>query len=108
LGRDGNFFDMMLKGRMKMAKENDLRVFWIPQVPMKAFYVAVSGPDEAGKVLDILAMYDLFQFENNVKPDYSNMGGLEVFEKGEWLDWEDQSTGDSIDEYMEKHRELKP
>ena len=37
-------------------------------------------------LMDTLADYDLFQLEHNIKPDYSNAGGIEVFEDGEWLD----------------------
>jgi hypothetical protein len=80
---------------MRDPKEYDLRVWHIPQVPMDAFYVPVNSIEEARKVLDVLAYYDLFQFENNIKPDYCNMNGLEVFENGEWLEWE-SADGDNI------------
>lgn len=62
------------------------RVWWIPQVPMKAFYYEV--PDLAtGRLLeDALAMYDIFQLENNVKGDYANAGGIQVWEDGEWVE----------------------
>lgn len=73
-----------------------LRVWHIPQVPMEAFRVEVSNPSEGKKILDILAAYDIFQFEHNVKPDYCNVGGLEVFEDGEWVDWHD-ADGNDID-----------
>jgi len=72
---------------------NKLRVCWVPQVPMNAFYVDVVSVEEAAKIMDILARYDLFQFENKVKPDYCNFGGLEMFEDGEWIGWEDEETG---------------
>ena len=66
-----------------------LRVWWIPQVPGKPFYVAVDTVAEGVKLTNILAMYDLFQFNNRIKPDYCNMGGLHVFEdsEAEWVDW---------------------
>ena len=52
--------------------------------------------------MDVLADYDKFQFENNIKPDYSNAGGLEIFENGEWPDWYDEATGeDDPREYLE-------
>lgn len=86
-----------------MPKEGDLKVWHIPQVPMKAFEVPVSTPEEAVKVLDILAKYDAFQFENDVKGDYSNAAGLQVFEGGEWMEWEDPETFDNIDEWAESH-----
>ena len=41
-----------------------IRVWWIPQIPMKAFYVPVNSVEEARLVLDMLAKYDMFQFEN--------------------------------------------
>lgn len=75
-----------------------LRVWWIPQVPMKPFLVPVRNIREAQLVLDALARYDRFQFENNIKPDYCNAGGLSYFDEGEndWLDWEDDD-GNNID-----------
>ena len=79
-----------------------LRVWWIPQVPMKAFHAPVSSVAEAKLILATLANYDLFQFENKVKGDYCNAGGLQVFDptdtqdgpKGSWVEWEDDE-GDS-------------
>lgn len=80
-------------------KEGDLRVWWVPQLPMKAFYVPVESPQEATKLLETLARYDLFQYNNNVKPDYANAGGLEVFEDGEWQEWYHPETGEDIDDW---------
>ena len=54
-------------------------VYWIPQIPMPPFRRSVSSLDEAVKLLETLAFYDTFQFEMNVKGDYSNAGGLEIF-----------------------------
>ena len=73
------------------------RVWWIPQVPMKAFYYEVPDVMTGKHLLEALAQYDLFQYENKVKPDYSNAGGLQVLENGEWLDWENED-GESIDD----------
>jgi hypothetical protein len=85
------------------AKQGDLRVWWIPQVPMQAFYVPVADLAQAALILDLLAQYDLFQFKHHVKPDYSNAGGLQVFdENGEWTDWYDEDSGESFDEYRER------
>lgn len=74
---------------------NNLKVWWIPQVPMKAFEVEVPTLSEAVRLLDTLAKYDIFQFENNVKPDYCNAGGVVMFEEesGEWVDWYNEETG---------------
>ena len=75
--------------------ENNLRLWWIPQVPMKAFYVNISTLEEGLKLLDVLAEYDLFQLANNIKPDFSNAGGIEIFEDGEWADFD-------IDDYLDQ------
>lgn len=69
---------------------NNLRVWWIPQVPMnKTFLVEVSSVSEGVKMMDVLGLYDAFQYENNIKPDYCNSGGLEVYdeESEEWFTW---------------------
>lgn len=73
--------------------EGDLRVWWIPQVPSTTpFYVKVESEKEAEKVMDILAKYDLYQFEHNIKPDYANAGGKEIeLESGIWEEIEDDS-----------------
>jgi hypothetical protein len=78
-----------------------LRVWWIPQVPMEAFRVPVKSIDEAKLLLDTLAKYDIFQYEHNVKPDFANAGGLEMYdeENGEWCEWYNDD-GDDIDAVM--------
>lgn len=75
-------------------------MWWIPQVPMKEFEVDISTVAEGVKLLDVLADYDIFQFENNVKPDYCNAGGIRRWcanagdgEPG-WEDWFDEETGE--------------
>ena len=85
-------------------KEYKFRIAHFPQVPCKPFYVPVRDLKEAQKVSDILADYDAFQFNHRIKPDYSNMTILEVFDEDTngWLSWEDEATGISdIDEYFE-------
>ena len=81
------------------AQEGDLRVWWIPQMPMEAFYVPVESLAQAKWLLSVLADYDAFQFENCIKPDYCNAGGLQVREDGSWLEWMDPETGDDIDSW---------
>lgn len=85
----------------------DLRVWHIPQVPMKPFHVPVQSPDEAVKILQVLAWYDIFQFENRIKPDYCNASGLEVMEdfidgEPQWIDWNDPETDEDIDAYASR------
>lgn len=84
-------------------KLGDLRVWHVPQVPGKPFHISVPSVAVAKLVTNILAEYDLFQFENNIKPDYSNASGLEVFERdgkaSRWCEWHDPETDDDINDY---------
>jgi hypothetical protein len=82
-----------------VSKNDDLKVWWCPQIPCPSFDVEVSSLNEAGIVLDVLGRYDAFQLENNIKPDYCNAGGLVVFEDGEWVDWEHPETFQSFDDW---------
>lgn len=97
----------------KQRKIGDLQVWWIPQVPMKAFTVDVSTAEEGAKLLDVLADYDIFQFENHIKPDYSNVGGLQRWceddgdGKPGWEDWYDPETGDELADYVEARKTVQ-
>ena len=81
--------------------EMELRVWWIPQVPDNhSFIVMVVSVRQAHLVVDVLARYDLYQYEHKVKPDYTNAGGLQVkYPDGEWIDWYDDETGEDFDEF---------
>lgn len=93
-----------------------LQVWWIPQIPMKAFCVDVCSVAEGAKLMDVLADYDAFQFEHNVKPDYCNAGGLRQW--GEdidgdgnpgWEDWYDEETGeDDPREWLAQQADRQP
>ena len=99
--------------REKMSK---LQVWWIPQVPGKAFTVEVNSIVEGVKIMDVLADYDDFQFKNKIKPDYCNVGGLQEWDDdcdGEgtpgWIDWYDEETGiDDPEEWLEEFNSTIP
>jgi hypothetical protein len=90
----------------------ELMVWWIPQVPMKAFEVPVDSLELGVKIMDTLAMYDIFQYENKIKPDYCNAGGINRWTNdcdGEgnpgWESWYDEETGeDDPVRYLEDKR----
>ncbi|WP_422451887.1 hypothetical protein [Endozoicomonas sp. ALC066] len=75
-----------------------LRVWWIPQIPCKPFYVEVGTVKEGVKLLDTLVKYDQFQLDNNIKPEFCNSGGLQMFDPEQpeegWSDWIDEDTGE--------------
>ena len=77
-------------------REGDLKVWWIPQVPMKnPFEVSVPTIAEGRRLIEMLADYDLFQYRRRIKPDYSNAGGLMVYRDGDWEDVDDdEQDGD--------------
>lgn len=83
------------------TRDGQLKVWWIPQIPMKSFEVLVGTKEEAILLLNTLANYDIFQFENKIKPDYCNAGGLVIWEEKEqdWVDWED-GEGNNINYYL--------
>lgn len=94
-----------------------LRVWHIPQAPMKAFYVETDSLQEAVKITKVLADYDLFQYENNVKGDYCNANGIQMWDESltdqdlidmgledRWVDWyheTDDECFDDPEEYLE-------
>lgn len=82
-----------------------LRVWWISQVPGNAFEWPVADLAQAELLLDALAAYDDFQYGENVKGDYSNTGGLQIFDGSDWIDWEDEDS-DDFDMWREKQKEL--
>ena len=91
-----------------MREIGDLRVWHIPQVPGKPFTADVDSVEDGVKFMLLLSRYDLFQFENNIKPDYCNAGGLQVWDldsDGEgtpgWVDWYDDE-GRDIDEWKKR------
>ncbi len=90
-----------------------LRVWHVPQVPMKAFKVEVSSVEEGVRMMNALADYDMFQYENDVKPDYCNANGLQMWDESlteqdqidmelsdKWVDWYNEDFDDPRD-YLE-------
>lgn len=70
-----------------------LEVYYIPQVPMKAFTVKVKTVEEAKLVLKTLYNFSNFEFENKIKYDYSDAGWLEI----DWEEWYDEEWNDIND-----------
>lgn len=88
---------------VQKPQDGSMRVWHIPQVPGKPFYVEVATPIDAKRIIKILAEYDLFQYENKIKPDYASASGLEIYEGGEWIEWENDD-GESILDTMREER----
>ena len=86
-----------------MPNDGDLRVWWIPQVPGDPFYVDVSSVEEGVFLMRVLADYDAFQYNNNIKPDYSNVGGMDKFyaEESTWYSWDMEVGNNYFDDPQE-------
>lgn len=82
-----------------------MRVWHIPQVPGKPFKVEIEEDDiekcieKAKMVLDVLAIYDQFEFQNKIKPDFSNAQGVEIFEDGKWVDFHYGDDNQTFEDY---------
>lgn len=95
---------------MEKIEEVRLRVVHYPQIPCDPFYVDVKDLEDANRIMSLLAHYDLFQFHENIKPDYSNVTVLEQWdeEEGDWVDWSDEETGiDDLEDYLRFVRECE-
>lgn len=71
-----------------------LRILYMPQVPMTPFYKEVEGLSEAKLVAETLVDFSIFEYENRIKPDYSDMLDLVELVDGEWISWEDKFGSD--------------
>lgn len=78
-----------------------LRIWYNPQVPGKPFLKEVADLKEAKLVANTLIEFSTFEFENNIKPDYSDVIDLEMFEDGEWVSWADDDHMD-FDELLDE------
>ncbi len=96
--------------KFENPKVGDLRVWWIPQVGAKipTFRTPVKNLREAKLLLEVLANYDLYQLDNKIKPDFANVGGLEVYDNNVdgdgntgWCSWYDENGNDEDDYDMD-------
>lgn len=93
-------------------KKHEIKSVAYSSSSRKAFYIPVENVREAKKILDILAAYDLFQFAENIKPDFANESGVQQWneEEKEWEDWDIETEDeyfDSVDVYFENDEEIQ-
>lgn len=77
-----------------LSQYSAFRVWWIPQIPGKPFEVLVTTYAAGIALCDVLADYDIFQYENRIKPDYANAGGVQGLEAttGDWVDIDEEDV----------------
>jgi len=61
-------------------KPGDFMVWYIPQIPMPAFEVQVDDPLAGLALLDVISRFSMYEFEQGVKPDYSDAAGVSRYE----------------------------
>lgn len=85
----------------KTEKKELFRVCHFPQIPCKPFIVYVKTPEQGIDIMNTLAIYDLFQLQANIKPDFCNGQDFQVFDKEEndWITWYHSDLGCDINEY---------
>lgn len=67
------------------------------------FTIPVSSIYEAALVKHTLAFSDLVKYEQEVIPNYENAIGLEVYSKGEWVDWYDDDGNDNMEKWLKEN-----
>jgi hypothetical protein len=73
---------------------NKFRIWWTHPSYDEMFYVPVSGPSEAKRILGVLADYDNHLVSNGLIGDISNISGLEEFDEDSWVEWESNESCD--------------
>ncbi len=56
------------------------RAFYMPQVPMAAVTIETLSLDHAVIALDAMITLSIFEYENKVKPDYSDIAVIEKYD----------------------------
>ena len=71
------------------------RAWYVAKMPMKAFTVETTNAIDAEKILDVLEDFSLFEIQNNVKPDYAEAGGIDIWDE-EYQEWTDYHPEDVL------------
>ena len=85
-----------------MNKEGDLRVWWIRNPPSAPERYRIRNIKEAMNKIEELAQEDL----KNELID-CNIGGLEIYENGEWCEYYDNASNDIMEIINENEMKLK-
>lgn len=62
------------------------RAVYVPQVPMKGIVIEAPSLEKAVYALESMIALSVFEYDNNVKPDYSDMAVIERWDGDEWED----------------------
>lgn len=72
----------------------DLAVWNVINPPRTPYFFPVNSPDEAKRLIEGLAQAELL-----TSAIEANAFGLVRWDGEEWMEWEDEETGDQIDDW---------
>ena len=81
-------------------RDLDRNRMYIQHIPMfgmsKSLFIEVNSPEEAWSVALLIWKYDLFQYDNDIKPDYINRTDLIYWNDNlkKWDGWQDDEGSD--------------
>lgn len=74
---------------MSGFKPTKFKIWYVHQCPGPSYEQEVETPELGQKILDAIYQVALYQFRNNMIPDYANAGGVVYLdEDGEWTDYD--------------------
>lgn len=85
---------------MLQPRENDLQVWFIPQLGGPTFTHRITDPEEGAYLVDAIAEYDLYCARHGLRPDFANAGGVNRYENVDgtldWYSYYDDETGEEV------------
>lgn len=94
---------------MLQPRENDLQLWFIPQIGGPTFTHRISDGKEGVYLIDAISQYDLYCHRNNLRPDFANAGGINRYELDPneekktftWFTYYDDETGEEPEDMYE-------
>lgn len=81
-----------------MFTPSKFKIWYNHQVPGPSYEREVPNPEVGQQILDTIYDVALYQFRNNMIPDYANSGGIVYLdEDGEWSDYDPDDWEDAYE-----------
>lgn len=92
---------------MLQARENDLQIWFMPQIGGPMFTHRITDGKEGVYLIDAISQYDLYCHRHSLRPDFANGGGINRYERDfdtnqlEWFTYYDDETGEEPEDIYE-------
>lgn len=87
---------------MLQPQENDLQLWFMPQLGGDTFMHRIDTPEEGAYLLDAISKYDLYCDRHGLRPDFANSGGVNRYEnidgERDWFTYYDDETGEEVED----------